>query len=196
MENRKRRSVRNLPCGDYKLNKIFNSWHGALCFVVECKGKLRPEKVRQARRCAHWCVELWTGIKRRGGTGAADKASFGPCGESLYGIVSCGGAWFGRLGKFCCVDPGPGSARTGKVRFGRHGELRKVCSGQPQRGTVWYGRRGGSMRVVLVYGAQRHSTAGKRGLVVDWYCKLTLGKAGMAGEGNSRSVVVRNGQFR
>lgn len=27
----------------------------------------------------------------------------------------------GRLGKFCCVELGPGSARTGKVRRGRCG---------------------------------------------------------------------------
>ena len=31
------------------------------------------------------------------------------------------GHWCGRLGKFCCVEPGPGSARTGKVRRGRCG---------------------------------------------------------------------------
>lgn len=77
----------------------------------------------------------------------------------------------GRLGKFCCVEPGPGSARTGKVRFGRIGEagrvtdrtveewqarrcMSRICkerfgvagmagSGRLRWGEEWYGRQGG-----------------------------------------------------
>lgn len=63
----------------------------------------------------------------------------------------------GRLGKFCCVEPGPGSARTDKVRFGRIGEAGRVTDRTVEewqatlalvwsvgvvQGAVWIGRRG------------------------------------------------------
>ena len=68
-----------------------------------------------------WFVESRCG---QSGIGAADKESCGSCGEVLHGTVSCGGHWYGRLGKFCCVELGQGSARTGKARFGRRGVFR------------------------------------------------------------------------
>ena len=75
-------------------------------------------------------------------------------------------SWKGVAGKAVYVTD-----LQGKVRSGRYGRFRTVD-------------------------ALSQSMAGKHGLVVDWYCKLVLGKAGMAGQGNSRSVVVRNGQSR
>ena len=44
----------------------------------------------------------------------------------------------GRLGKFCCVEPGPGSARTDKVRFGRIGEAGRVTDRTVEE---WQARR-------------------------------------------------------
>ena len=63
----------------------------------------------------------------------------------------------GRLGKFCCVEPGPGSARTGKVRFGRIGEAGRVTDRTVEE---WQARR-------------------CMGLI----CKGRVGVAGMEGSG-------------
>lgn len=41
--------------------------------------------------------------------------------SAWFGAKGRGGSRHGRLGKFCCVELGPGSARTGKVRRGRRG---------------------------------------------------------------------------
>lgn len=76
----------------------------------------------------------------------------------------------------------------GRKRYGGQGG---VCHGFARKGSEWQ-----VWPVQDGYGGERNGMAGKHGLVVDWHCKLVLGKAGMAGQGNSRSVVVRNGQFR
>lgn len=44
--------------------------------------------------------------------------------SAWFGAKGRGGPRHGRLGKFCCVELGPGSARTGKVRRGRCGVFR------------------------------------------------------------------------
>lgn len=41
--------------------------------------------------------------------------------SAWFGAKGRGESRHGRLGKFCCVELGPGSARTGKVRRGRCG---------------------------------------------------------------------------
>lgn len=82
-----------------------------------------------------WFVESRCG---QSGIGAADKESCGSCGEVLHGTVSCGGDWCGRLGKFCCVELEPGSARTDKVRFGRIGEVGRVTDRTVEE---WQARR-------------------------------------------------------
>ena len=127
----------------------------------------------------------------------------------------------GRLGKFCCVELGPGSARTGKVRYGRHGELRKVCSGQPRRGTVWYGRqceaccvsvrsvaaqygrRGAILQGTLSQALETQGFIGQARLCVLVYVEFRLGLHGRHGglskfqvsRGTKRSVPVRQARL-
>ena len=48
------------------------------------------------------------------------------------------GHWCGRLGKFCCVELGPGRTRTGKARFGRIGEAGRVTDRTVEE---WQARR-------------------------------------------------------
>lgn len=101
-----------------------------------------------------WFVESRCG---QSGIGAADKESCGSCGEVLHGTVSCGGDWCGRLGKFCCVELGPGSARTGKVRYGRQGTALRVKSriGELRNGEAGMVGQGKSRSVVPRNGQAR-----------------------------------------
>ena len=58
--------------------------------------------------------------------------------SARFGAKGRGGSRHGRLGKFCCVELGPGSARTDKVRFGRIGEAGRVTDRTVEE---WQARR-------------------------------------------------------
>lgn len=105
----------------------------------------------------------------------------------------------GRLGKFCCVEPGPGSARTGKARFGRRGVFR---FGKLRYGMFRQARRCMERLCKERFGVAGMEGSGEAGCGASgrvefwqawrgkeipgqsWYETVSSGKAGKVGSGN------------
>ena len=114
----------------------------------------------------------------------------------------------GRLGKFCCVEPGPGSERAGKVRCGRIGEAGRVTDRTVEE---WQARRCMEQLCKERFGVAGMDGSGEAGCGAagrvkfwqawrgkeipgqSWYETVSLGKAGEVGCAMLCSVVVRMG---
>lgn len=105
----------------------------------------------------------------------------------------------GRLGKFCCVEPGPGSARTDKVRLGRIGEAGRITDRTVEE---WQARRCMSRICKERFGVAGGESSGEAGCGASgrvefwqawrgkeipgqsWYETVSSDKAGKVGSGN------------